>query len=150
MGIAELEVGQTAEMGKAIDYYTIIQVDPRADKEVIDAAYRRLAAKYHPDVDPSPGATERMRLLNAAYEVLSNPQKRRAYDLQRGALPPGRPASGPAAPPGVDLGEWLKTAALTFAMLLISAAVSRFSFRALILVGLLLAAGWLITASRKS
>lgn len=65
------------------DYYTILQVNPRAEPEVIQAAYRRLAAKYHPDVDPSPEAIERMKLLNAAYEVLSNPVKRREHDMSR-------------------------------------------------------------------
>ena len=66
-----------------MDYYTILQVDPRADPEVIQAAYRRLAAKYHPDVDPSSEATERMKLLNVAYEVLSNPVKRMEHDMSR-------------------------------------------------------------------
>ncbi len=65
------------------DYYTILQVDPRAESEVIQAAYRRLAAKHHPDVDPSPEAMERMKLLNAAYEVLSDPMKRREHDMSR-------------------------------------------------------------------
>ncbi len=63
------------------DYYTILQVDPRAEPEVIQAVYRRLAAKHHPDVDPSPEAMERMKLLNAAYEVLSDPVKRREHDM---------------------------------------------------------------------
>lgn len=70
-------------MKPELDYYAILQVDARAEIEVIQAAYRRLAAKYHPDVDPSPEASERMKLLNAAYEVLSNPEKRKAYDLSR-------------------------------------------------------------------
>ncbi len=65
------------------DYYTVLQVDPGAEGEVSQAAYRRLAAKYHPDVAPSPGALERMKLLNAAYQVLSDPEKRKAYDLSR-------------------------------------------------------------------
>ena len=65
------------------DYYTILQVDPCAEPEVIKAAYRRLAANHHPDVDPSPEATERMKLLNAAYEVLSDPVKRREHDMSR-------------------------------------------------------------------
>jgi len=65
------------------DYYIILQVDPRAEPEVIQAAYRRLAAKHHPDVDPSPEAMERMKLLNAAYEVLSDPVKRREHDMSR-------------------------------------------------------------------
>ena len=65
------------------DYYTILQVDPRAEPEVIQAAYRRLAAKYHPDINPSSEAVERMKLLNAAYEVLSDPVKRREHDMSR-------------------------------------------------------------------
>ena len=65
------------------DYYAILQVDPRAEPEVIQAAYRRLAAKRHPDVNPSPEAMERMKLLNAAYEVLSDPVKRQIYDMSR-------------------------------------------------------------------
>lgn len=65
------------------DYYTILQVNPRAEPEVIQAAYRRLAAKYHPDVNPSPEAVERMKLLNVAYEVLSDPVKRREHDMSR-------------------------------------------------------------------
>ncbi len=58
-------------------------MDPRAEPEVIQAAYRRLAVKYHPDIDPSSEATERMKLLNAAYEVLSDPVKRREHDVSR-------------------------------------------------------------------
>lgn len=65
------------------DYYAIIQVDPHAEAEVIEAAYRRLAAKYHPDVNHSPEALQRMKLLNVAYAVLSNPEKRNTYDLSR-------------------------------------------------------------------
>ncbi|MFC1964743.1 J domain-containing protein [Chloroflexota bacterium] len=65
------------------NYYTILQVDPHAEPEVIQAAYRRLAAKHHPDVDPSPKAVERMKLLNAAYEVLSDSVKRREHDMSR-------------------------------------------------------------------
>lgn len=66
------------------DYYAILQVHPEADKEVIDAAYRRLAAKYHPDVSASPDAAERMKQLNEAYEVLSDPARRMAYDRSGG------------------------------------------------------------------
>ena len=65
------------------DYYAILQVDPRAEPEVIQAAYRRLASKHHPDVNPTPEAMERMKLLNAAYEVLTDPVKRQIYDMSR-------------------------------------------------------------------
>ena len=68
------------------DHYAALQVDPGAEPEVIDAAYRRLAAKYHPDVNNSADALERMQQLNAAYEVLSNPDKRAVYDRSRDRL----------------------------------------------------------------
>ena len=60
------------------DIYGILQVHPRAEKKVIDAAYRRLAAKYHPDVSQLSGATGRIKQINTAYEVLSDPVKREA------------------------------------------------------------------------
>lgn len=65
------------------DYYAILQVSPAAEKEVIEAAYRKLAQKYHPDINKSPGAEEKMKRINAAYEVLSDPAKRAAYDATR-------------------------------------------------------------------
>ena len=66
------------------DYYAILQVHPSATREVIDAAYRKLAAKYHPDVSTSPDADDKMKQLNEAYEVLTDPAKRVAYDKSRG------------------------------------------------------------------
>lgn len=65
------------------DYYKILQVDPLAEEEVVEAAYRRLARKYHPDVYDGPDALERMRILNLAYSVLGNPASRLAYDEAR-------------------------------------------------------------------
>ncbi len=136
-------------MSTTPDYYAILQVTPQADREVIEAAYRRLAAKYHPDVDPSSGATERMKLLNAAHEVLSDPEKRRAYDLRRAVSPLEQPGGRRQRSPRVDLSEWITTAGWTIATLVASAAVSRYGLRGLLLAGLLLMAVWLITASRK-
>lgn len=65
------------------DYYKILQVDPSADLEVVEAAYKRLARKYHPDMNKSPDATLRMQELNAAYRILHNPAKRTQYDRER-------------------------------------------------------------------
>jgi curved DNA-binding protein len=65
------------------DYYEILQPSPDAEQEVIEAAYRRLARKYHPDVSKDPGASDRMRLLNQAFEVLGDPATRAAYDRSR-------------------------------------------------------------------
>lgn len=66
------------------DLYEILQVHPSAEQEVIDVAFRRLARMYHPDVNKSPDANERMKALNLAYETLGDPAKRADYDRQRG------------------------------------------------------------------
>ncbi|MBU1878977.1 MAG: J domain-containing protein [Chloroflexi bacterium] len=102
------------------DLYKTLQVDPDAEPEVIAAAYRRLAAKYHPDVNASPEAAERMLALNLAYEVLGDPVRRAAYHStwrlraqrdqdaprphgqprrQAGHYPSARPTTGPEPPP---------------------------------------------------
>ena len=66
------------------DLYEILQVHPSAEREVVEAAFRRLARMYHPDVNNSPDANERMKALNLAYEILGDPAKRADYDRQRG------------------------------------------------------------------
>jgi preprotein translocase subunit Sec63 len=73
------------------DYYAILQVSPAAEKEVIEAAYRKLAQKYHPDINRSEGAEEKMKRINAAYEVLSDPAKRAAYDATRLVVQTSKP-----------------------------------------------------------
>lgn len=65
------------------DLYDILQVAPHAEPEVIESAYKRLALKYHPDVNRAPDAHERMRALNHAYEILRNPAERARYDKKR-------------------------------------------------------------------
>ena len=65
------------------DYYEILEVNEKASKEVIDKAYKVLAKKYHPDLQEDKNkkaAEEKIKSLNEAYEVLSNPEKRKAYD----------------------------------------------------------------------
>ncbi|MGQ4645763.1 molecular chaperone DnaJ [Lyngbya aestuarii] len=62
------------------DYYEIIGVSRDADKEEIKRAFRRLARKYHPDVNKESGAEERFKEINRAYEVLSEPETRARYD----------------------------------------------------------------------
>jgi molecular chaperone DnaJ len=62
------------------DYYEILGVSRDADKEDIKRAYRRLARKYHPDVNKEPGAEERFKEINRAYEILSEPETRARYD----------------------------------------------------------------------
>jgi len=67
----------------ATDPYRVLQVAPNADLEAIHAAYRRLARRYHPDLNAQPEAAERMRAINAAYGLLSDPARRAVYDAQR-------------------------------------------------------------------
>jgi curved DNA-binding protein CbpA len=67
----------------ALDPYKILQVDPEAEDEVIEAAYRRLARKYHPDVSPSRASQDRMVLLNQAWEQLRDSTRRAAVDRAR-------------------------------------------------------------------
>ena len=65
------------------DLYQILQIDPAAEQEVVQAAFKRLALKYHPDKNPSPDANRRMQELNDAYDVISDPVQRAAYDRER-------------------------------------------------------------------
>jgi len=62
------------------DYYKILGVDRSADDKAIKTAYRKLARKYHPDVAKDPSSVGRFQEVNEAYEVLSDPEKRAAFD----------------------------------------------------------------------
>ena len=62
------------------DYYEVLGVAKDASDADIKRAYRRLAAKYHPDVNHEPGAEEKFKEINEANEVLSDPEKRSRYD----------------------------------------------------------------------
>ncbi|MDH7569932.1 MAG: J domain-containing protein [Armatimonadota bacterium] len=68
-------------MARFRDYYDVLGVKRDASAKEIKQAYRRLARKYHPDVNPGdPTAAEKFKELSEAYEVLSDPEKRSAYD----------------------------------------------------------------------
>ncbi len=68
--------------------YQILQVDTSAEPEVIQAAFKRLALKYHPDRSTEPNAHERMRDLIAAHAVLSDEERKRRYDRSLGIVRP--------------------------------------------------------------
>ncbi|MER3603335.1 MAG: hypothetical protein C4298_05965 [Thermus sp.] len=62
------------------DYYATLGVSKNASEEEIKKAFKKLARKHHPDVSKDPGAEEKFKEINEAYAVLSDPEKRAAYD----------------------------------------------------------------------
>ncbi|XP_076927078.1 chaperone protein dnaJ A6, chloroplastic-like, partial [Bidens hawaiensis] len=62
------------------DYYKVLKLGKKATLQEIKSSYRALARKYHPDMNKSDGAEEKFKEISAAYEVLSDEEKRSAYD----------------------------------------------------------------------
>ena len=63
------------------DYYKILESDRNATKQDIKKAYKKLALKYHPDVNKSSDASEKFKKISEAYEILGDDNKKRQYDL---------------------------------------------------------------------
>jgi molecular chaperone DnaJ len=76
------------------DYYEVLGVPKSADEGAIKSAYRRLARQFHPDVNKEPDAEERFKEINEAYEILSDPDRRAAYDRYGHAATQGFPGGG--------------------------------------------------------
>lgn len=67
----------------ALDPYEVLEVSPRASHDVIAAAYRALARRYHPDVSTDPADMRRMVVINQAWELLQSPERRAHHDRER-------------------------------------------------------------------
>ena len=95
----------------AEDFYQILGVQRDATKDEIRKAHRKLALKYHPDKDPGDDAQDRFKLIQEAYDVLSDDDKRAAYDrygadfekVRGGGHPGGHPGGAPGGFDGLDL-----------------------------------------------
>lgn len=100
-----------------LDPYEVLQVHPQASHEVVAAAYRALARRFHPDVSQDPGALQQMIRLNEAWELVGDPERRAAHDRARAvgtssappppAAPAAEPAPRPAAAPEPTAGTYV-------------------------------------------
>jgi len=102
-----------ADTDEAIDPYRVLQVDPTADQEVIQAAYRALARRFHPDVAPDLEAARQMATINAAFDIIRDPDRRAAYDREHGHVSSpkrnGEAAASPPPPQRPADGSWAST-----------------------------------------
>ncbi|NP_001071255.1 dnaJ homolog subfamily B member 14 [Danio rerio] len=91
---ADLTKGFTKEQAEGVqrikkckNYYEVLGIRKDASDDELKKAYRQLALKFHPDKNHAPGATDAFKKIGNAYSVLSNPEKKRQYDLSGGEEP---------------------------------------------------------------
>jgi molecular chaperone DnaJ len=97
----------------ALDPYAALGIPAGASRDDAARAHRRLAKQFHPDVNPGPAAAERMRRINEAWRILSNPARRSRYDAERTPSWPGpgyRTTTSGASWPGSAYGPRTTTA----------------------------------------
>ena len=88
------------------DYYETLGIERKASADDVRKAYRKLARKYHPDLNPGDkSAEERFKNVQEAYDVLSDPKKRQMYDQYGFYSENGFPAGGPFGPGGPGAGR---------------------------------------------
>ena len=101
-------------MAEKRDYYEVLGLNKSASKDEIKSAYRRLAKKYHPDLNHEPGAADKFKEVQEAYDILYDDQKRAQYDqfghaaFEQGGSAGGGPFGGGFSGAGfgdVDLGD---------------------------------------------
>ena len=73
-------------MRSFVDFYAVLGVHPTSSQEAIRAAYRQMAKRYHPDVASTTHPTQKMQIINEAYQVLGHPDRRLKYDRLRYAI----------------------------------------------------------------
>lgn len=89
-----------------MDYYRVLGIPEQADEEQIKQAYRKLAKKYHPDLNPDdPEAEAKFKDIVEAYETLGDAKKRKKYDLKRDRTGEGNGVRNrqTAKPPDMDI-----------------------------------------------
>ena len=92
-----------------MDYYELMGIARNANQDEIVVAYRQLARQYHPDMRPENAevAIQKFKEINVAFEVLSNSERRRAYDLGHPAPKPPKPKpKKDETPKDPNLGRW--------------------------------------------
>ncbi len=95
---------------RELDAYAVLGVDPASDDETVAAAYRALARRLHPDV-AGDGATHQMSVVNAAFDRVRDPRRRREYDDELQEIDPARAARARSRPRGGRVRSRTTTAA---------------------------------------
>ena len=78
--LSDEDFRKSLQSNNLLDYYVILQIEKTASQDEIKNQFRKLAKKWHPDRKQGDDAEKKMADINMAYEVLSNPQRRKMYD----------------------------------------------------------------------